>query len=80
MKHTHILHSHNDIGYNKFFDQFREEYNSVYLDMSEWDRINFINDMFIKYKCNAQLWVSGRVSGITFDSEQYFHMFVLRWS
>jgi len=79
MKYTHILKSHYDIGYNNFFNQFRDEY-EFYYDMPESIRINFINSMFYLYNCHAVLWTYNNETGITFDSEKYFNAFVLKYS
>lgn len=79
MSFSYQLKSHDDIGYRKFFDTFRDEYAEQCwsFDDNEYARIDFINDKLSKY--NARIHIGG--SGlITFDSEQHFTFFVLTWT
>lgn len=84
-EYTHKLESHDDIGYNKFFDQFRKEYDDNYDLMTSSQCIEFINHKLTEYNTGCRLSETVNDNGqidvcLTFDNEKYFNLFLLKWA
>lgn len=79
MSYIYRLTSHTDIGYNKFFDTFREEYDELWYSSDEENVLyEFINTKLIKY--NARVGGSDYPLGtLIFDSDVDFTFFIMRW-
>ena len=78
MVYRYRLKSHSDIGYNKFFDQFRAEYDEVFMNgtMDQWREM--IDRYLGEYRCRVD-WVADDGT-LIFERECDFTWFVLRWS
>lgn len=76
MSYRYRLKSHYDIGYNKFFDQFRDEYKEV---LGDEKSIGELVDRYLgEYRCRVD-WENNDGT-LIFESEAHYHWFVLRWS
>lgn len=78
MSYSYRLKSHTDIGYDKFFDTFREEYEVLWHSGDEKVILDFINKKLSKY--NARVDRKLNDGTLIFDSDADFTWFVLRWS
>lgn len=77
MAYTYKLKRHSDIGYQKFFDTFREEYSEMSF-CCEAERMGFINQKLKKYNASIR-YTNDYKSELLFNSEQDFSFFLLTW-
>jgi len=75
MSYSYRLKSHADIGYDKFFDTFREEYNARSRSTKAYD---FVDSKLSQY--NARLDRKLNDGTLIFNTEADFLMFAVRWS
>lgn len=77
MVYRYQLKSHSDIGYNKFFDQFRSEYDEVFHG-DHAQRREMIDRYLGEYRCRVDWELDDGT--LIFERECDFTWFVLRWS
>ena len=78
MSYSYRLKSHFDIGYNKFFDTFREEYDVLWYSGDNKVLLDFIDLHLNKY--NARVDRKLNDGTLIFDNDADFTWFVVRWS
>ena len=78
MVYRYRLKSHSDIGYNKFFDQFRSEYDDVFMNGTHVQRREMIDRYLGEYSCRVDWELDNGT--LIFESEAHFTWFLLRWS